>query len=415
MTVYYALLLFAISAIDGAFHNQVIIPSSRRLCSADGYNPPVGFFLVRAQAAANEQDVEEALLRAQSALAADVGDESTETQDPGEDEIDNIANLLLEEPPAPRPMPPKEDPPLESLVLPTPPESVPPEAANEFRDILMSTASEKIGEQSDLIEERDTVISQLREEIEELREGFDEEKKQIGRRFESEKNELQMQIKAAEEEARRIANLSSQSTEEIKSESTRVESALRSRADGLISDIQRKDAEMERVRSEIKQIKTEKRAEISKLIKKSNVEKSYLKQINADLQRRVDDAEVKARDLRVELKEASKAASRLESEQSAAAEEWQRRVSDAEARLGEAVSSEKEGAQEVNRLRWLLGEERKKQSSLHADIAAKGEALRLYESDSQSFRKSLRITLRVARRKIGDGVRRPFRRFRGSK
>ena len=81
-------------------------------------------------------------------------------------------------------MPPKEDPPLESLVLPTPPESGPPEAAKEFRDILMSTASEKIGEQSDLIEERDTVISQLREEMEELREGFDEEKKQIGRRFE---------------------------------------------------------------------------------------------------------------------------------------------------------------------------------------------------------------------------------------
>ena len=65
----------------------------------------------------------------------------------------------------------------------------------------------------------------------------------------------------------------------------------------MLSDIQRKDAEMEKVRSEIKQIKTEKRAEISKLIKKSNVEKSYLKQINADLQRRVDDVEVKARNM----------------------------------------------------------------------------------------------------------------------
>ena len=234
-------------------------------------------------------------------------------------------------------------------------------------------------------------------------------------RVRSEKSKLQMEIKAAEEEARRIATSSTQSAEEIKTKSSQVESVLRSRVDGLISDIERKDAEMDRVKSDIKEIKAEKRVEISKLIKESSVEKNYLKQINADLQRRVDDAEDKARDGRVELKEMSRTVSRLESEQSTADEEWQRKVSDAEARLSEAVSNEKEGAQEVNRLKWLLGEERKKQSSLHADIAGKKEALKLYESDTQSLRKSLRITLRVARRKIVDGIKRPFRWLRGSK
>ena len=77
MAVYSALLIVAaISAIDGAFHNH-IIPNSRRLCSADDNiaGGCVGFSLVRAQAAANERDVEEALLRAQSALAADMGEE----------------------------------------------------------------------------------------------------------------------------------------------------------------------------------------------------------------------------------------------------------------------------------------------------------------------------------------------------
>ena len=76
MAVYSALLIVAaISAIDGAFHNR-IIPSSRRLYSADDNiaGGCVGFSLV-AQAAANERDVEEALLRAQSALAADMGEE----------------------------------------------------------------------------------------------------------------------------------------------------------------------------------------------------------------------------------------------------------------------------------------------------------------------------------------------------
>jgi len=107
-----------------------------------------------------------------------------DAEDPGEDEIDTIANLLLEEPPARIPLPPMEDPPLESLVLPTPPKSGPPEAAIDFRDALMTTANEKISEQSELLEERDTVISQLRKELAELREGFDEEKEQIGRRFE---------------------------------------------------------------------------------------------------------------------------------------------------------------------------------------------------------------------------------------
>ena len=145
-----------------------------------------------------------------------------------------------------------------------------------------------------------------------------------------------MEMKAAEEEVRRIATSSTQSAEEIKTKSAQVESVLRSRVDSLISDIERKDAEMDRVKSDIKEIKAEKRAEISKLIKESSVEKNYLKQINADLQRRVDDAEVKARDGRVELKEMSRTVSRLESEQSAAGEEWQRKVSDAEARLSEA-------------------------------------------------------------------------------
>ena len=221
-----------------------------------------------------------------------------------------------------------------------------------------------------------------------------------------------MQIKGAEEEARRIANLSSQSTEEIKTKSTRTESILQSRVDGLISDVQRKDAELEKAKSDIKQTNAEKRAEISSLVKKTNIEKSYLKQINADLERRADDAEAKARDGRVELNELSKTVSRLESEQSAVIEEWKRKVSDAEEQVSEAVSNEKEGAQEVDRLKWLLGEERKKQGSLLADIAGKRAALRLYESDTQSFRKSMRIALRVARRKIGDGVKRPFRRFR---
>ena len=91
---------------------------------------------------------------------------------------------MLEEPPAPIPLPPMEDPPLESLVVPTPPKSGPPEAAKEFRDILMTTASEEIGKQSDLIEERDAVILQLRKEMEELRESLDEEKEQISRTFE---------------------------------------------------------------------------------------------------------------------------------------------------------------------------------------------------------------------------------------
>lgn len=73
MAVYSAqslLVVVLISAVAGAFQNR-IIPSSCRLCSSD--DDSVGFFLARALAA-NEQDVAEALLRAQDAFAADMGE-----------------------------------------------------------------------------------------------------------------------------------------------------------------------------------------------------------------------------------------------------------------------------------------------------------------------------------------------------
>ena len=78
MAVYSAqslLVVVLISAVAGAFQNR-IIPSSSRLCSAD--DDSVGlllrFFLTPRAQAANEQDVAEALLRAQDAFAADMGE-----------------------------------------------------------------------------------------------------------------------------------------------------------------------------------------------------------------------------------------------------------------------------------------------------------------------------------------------------
>ena len=106
------------------------------------------------------REIEEALSLAQTALTAEVESEYS----PDEEDIDEIANMLLEKPPPepqPIPLPPKEEPPESVITLsleesapeaeedditkqPSPPESPPTEAAVSFAEELAMKAAEAL-------------------------------------------------------------------------------------------------------------------------------------------------------------------------------------------------------------------------------------------------------------------------------
>lgn len=97
-------------------------------------------------------EIEEALSLAQDALGVEVEVEAS----PDEDDIDEIANMLMEKPPTPLPVPPKEDPPASVVSLSLEEgvdeaESPTPADGKDLGEALMEIAAEGVGQVGDLI------------------------------------------------------------------------------------------------------------------------------------------------------------------------------------------------------------------------------------------------------------------------
>lgn len=137
------------------------------------------------------REIDEALQLAQDALAAEVDDDVP----PDEEDIDEIADLLMEKPPiAPSfPAPPEEEPPesLVSLALeegadgddgtqqPLPPESPPPVPAFDFGEALQKKAEEEMERLRNLIFGLNEELAEAEASTEQAEETADVLKKEI--------------------------------------------------------------------------------------------------------------------------------------------------------------------------------------------------------------------------------------------
>lgn len=273
------------------------------------------------------REVDEALSLAQVALSVD--------DSPDEGDIDDIANMLLEKPPAtplPVPLPPQDEPPASVITLsleesadgdtsqPLPPESPPPADAISFGEILQKKTMEEIERVKNLIfgigeelaetndsteKEEETAIA-LKKEIEKNIQEREAMVKRIEQEFASEKELLVAQMETASDELKVAVDQSAQEIADAKSKSTMGENEYISRMNIFKDTIDKVTAEITGINSDKDEIKRSKQSILDKVLdegknklarfkKALDVDVDYAKQINADLARRTDEAESKVR------------------------------------------------------------------------------------------------------------------------
>mmetsp|Transcript_24928 Transcript_24928/g.53767 ORF Transcript_24928/g.53767 Transcript_24928/m.53767 type:complete len:672 (-) Transcript_24928:298-2313(-) len=272
------------------------------------------------------REVDEALSLAQDALAIE--------DSPDEEDIDEIANMLLMKPPVappPLPLPPMDEPPASVISLsleggavgdtqPLPPESPPPADAISFGEILQKKTAEEIervknlifGIQEELVEteasteKEEETADVLKKEIEGNIQERQAMVKRIEQEFAAEKELLVAQMETASDELKVVMDQSAQNITESKSKGTQGEKELISRMNSFKAAIDKVTAEIIEINSDQEKIKRSKQSMLDKVIdegkqklarfKKSfDVDVDYAKQINADLARRADEAESKVR------------------------------------------------------------------------------------------------------------------------
>mmetsp|Transcript_28730 Transcript_28730/g.51955 ORF Transcript_28730/g.51955 Transcript_28730/m.51955 type:complete len:667 (-) Transcript_28730:30-2030(-) len=273
-------------------------------------------------------EIKEALSLAQDAL--DVAVEVS----PDEEDIDEIANMLMEKPriaPPTFPAPPEEDPPASIVSLsleegadenvqPPPPESPPPAPAEDFGETLQKKAGEEMERLKNLVfgikeelveteadtEEAEDAAAALKKEIEESMQEREAMMKRIESEFASEKELLVAQMGIASDELKVVMDQSAQNITEAKSKATRAEKELISRIDSFKTAIDEVAAEAIEINSDKERIQLSKQSMLDKVIqegknklvqfKKSfDFDIGYAKQTNADLVRKTDEAESKVR------------------------------------------------------------------------------------------------------------------------
>jgi len=274
-------------------------------------------------------EIETALSLAQDALAAEVPTEKDE-----EEEIDEIADMLLEKPPsAPStlPAPPKEEPPVsivssslveanevEDAETLSPESTSPPtvdlgealqkkmgEEIEKLKNMIFGLNKELDETEADTKEAEDTAAT-LKKEIEESLQQREEMVKRIESEFASEKELLVEQMGVASDELKVVMDQSAQDVTDAKSKATSAEKELISRINSFKAAIDEVTAEAAKIKSGKDSIEQSKQSMLDNVIQegKKRLERftqsfdfdiSYAKQVNEQLQKRAEEAEGKIR------------------------------------------------------------------------------------------------------------------------
>ncbi|KAL9183695.1 hypothetical protein ACHAXT_004551 [Thalassiosira profunda] len=280
------------------------------------------------------REIEDALSLAQDALAAPLEDAP-----PDEEDIDEIASMLLERPPVakppPLPVPPREEPPASIVtsaleegtegdgedVSPPPPEETPDlgeslrkKAAEEVEKLKATLfgLKEELGEAEADAAEAEDAVTALKKEIEESLKKREELMAQIEREAAAEKELMVAQMETASSELAEIVEQSAQSVTDAKAKAgggeqdllARIES-FKAAIDGITSEIMEVNIAKEGIQtsrqSMLDKVVAEGKGRLAQFQKSFQFDLDYAKQANADLARRADEAEGKVRGVYEEI------------------------------------------------------------------------------------------------------------------
>lgn len=258
-----------------------------------------------------------------------------------EEGLDEIANLLLQEPPRRIPTPPKEAPPImaSSVASPTPTKDTPTESAisrpsQDLKPVIQEEKQPSFGEtlQKAAMEEAEKLkkllfglkedISKtenrtekakgaadvLKREIEASIKERDAAVKDIENEFAAEKERLAKEIGSASADLQLVIDQSKKNITDAKSDAARADKELVSRMDSLASNIQKITLEVmgaEKAKEEIQQTKQSRLKKVAQetidnmigLKKSLEFESAYVNRVNAELVQMADDAERRVRDV----------------------------------------------------------------------------------------------------------------------
>lgn len=284
------------------------------------------------------REIEEALSLAQDAMQ-DAASE-VEVEDSQEDDIDAIANMLLEKPPTappPLPRPPKEEPSASVISLGLdeganeediqpnqPADSEPPSLtksqlaffAETLQENLQKKAAKEIerlkkmlpGRQAELdeveasIKQEEEIASVLKKEIEDNIQEREAMVKLIEEECSKERELLVAQMEIASDELKVVMDQSAQNITDAKSKANKSRDGLLSRLDSLKAAIDKVTAEAIEINLDKEKIQRSRQSVLDKVIDEGkskltqfknsfDIDFDYAKQNNADLMRRADEAE----------------------------------------------------------------------------------------------------------------------------
>ncbi|KAL7536902.1 hypothetical protein ACHAWF_005604 [Thalassiosira exigua] len=340
------------------------------------------------------REIEEALSLAQDALAVEAA------AGPDEEDIDEIANMLLEKPPVapppPLPVPPLEEPPesLVSLMLeegaeeesPSPPEEDP-----NLAEMLRKKAAEEIARMKNLIfglEEElaetessaataEATMATLKKEIEDSIREREALVQRIESEAASEKQLLAEQMDIASKELQVVMDESAQNVTDAKAKAARGEDDLMSRLEPLKVAIDKVTSEIIGIKSNKEEIEKSKQTMLEKAFQEGKdklaqfqnsfqFDIDYAKRINADLTSRAEEAEQKVRG-------AFDRISQMKTEQVT----LQQQIMDVEKNaLGEIASLERELEEDNQRYATALQKERDRLDNV-IDVAYQAYAIKI--------------------------------------